>query len=344
MALTRKAPETLAPATTYLQIRLLTLPALILTMVLQAACTGSKDAVAPLIAVVAGGLLNLAGDILLVSKLHWGIAGAAIATCVSQAVQLGLLWRIVWRKRAAFGVKGGLLQRPPRPKRLVEFLTFAGPIFLVLLGKICCYNSMTIAATSGGFVALAGHQVITSVFFLGCKFGDAISQTAQAYLPSCLVEGGTQGEGGDAGGVSAFTSPPARVLARRLLQLGLVLGGLVSVSAAAFVTRCPGLFTTDPAVVKQMAAVAPLLALGLVAHPTTMSTEGLLLGARQLKYLARAYAVNIVLFLSALYLVATRGMGLRAVWVSLCAFQFVRLLQFSVRGVQIGLLPWPGRQ
>ena len=61
--------------------------------------------------------------------------------------------------------------------------------------------------------------------------------------------------------------------------------------------------------VKQMAAVAPLLALGLVAHPTTMSTEGLLLGARQLTYLARAYAVNIVLFLSALYLVATRGMG-----------------------------------
>ena len=56
------------------------------------------------------------------------------------------------------------------------------------------------------------------------------------------------------------------------------------------------------------------------------------------------YAVNIVLFLTALYLVATRGMGLRSVWVSLCAFQFVRLLQFSVRGVQIGLLPWPGRQ
>ena len=95
-------------------------------------------AVAPLVAVIAGGLLNLVGDIALVSKLHWGIAGAAIATCLSQVVQLGLLWRIVWRKRAAFGLAGGLLQRPPRPQRLVEFLTFAGPIFLVLLGKICC--------------------------------------------------------------------------------------------------------------------------------------------------------------------------------------------------------------
>ena len=63
------------------------------------------------------------------------------------------------------------------------------------------------------------------------------------------------------------------MLARRLLQLGLVLGGLVSTSAAVFVTRCPGLFTADPAVVTEMAKVAPLLALGLVAHPTTMSTE-----------------------------------------------------------------------
>ena len=36
-----------------------------------------------------------------------------------------------------------------------------------------------------------------------------------------------------------------------------------------------------------------------------MSTEGLLLGARQLKYLARAYAVNIVCFLSALSLALT---------------------------------------
>ena len=76
--------------------------------------------------------------------------------------------------------------------------------------------------------------MISSVFFLGCKFGDAISQTAQAYLPSCLVLGGTQreseaaadgdgGGGGGEGGKETFTSPPARVLARRLLQLGLYL-------------------------------------------------------------------------------------------------------------------------
>ena len=170
----------------------------------------------------------MVGDLFLVLRLQWGIAGAAIATCVSQAVQLGLLWHIVQRKRAAFGVQGGLLQRPPRPRRLAEFLTFAGPIFLVLLGKICCYNSMTIAATSGGVVALAGHQVITSVFFLGCKFGDAISQTAQAYLPSCLTVG-EQAAGGAAAtaapGVKVL--PPAQILARRLLRLGLMLGGVV---------------------------------------------------------------------------------------------------------------------
>ncbi len=138
--------------------------------------------------------------------------------------------------------------------------------------------------------------------------------------------------------------PPALMLSRRLLRLGAALGVLVSLAAGSFVVRCPGIFTTDAAVITQMAKVAPLLALGLSIHPTTMSCEGLLLGARQLNFLAKAYAVNIVLFLSALYGVATRALGLQAVWVSLCAFQLVRLLQFGVRGVQIGLLPWPRRR
>ena len=45
---------------------------------------------------------------------------------------------------------------------------------------------MTLAATTGGVVALAAHQALAAVFFVGCKFGDAVSQTAQAYLPPCF--------------------------------------------------------------------------------------------------------------------------------------------------------------
>ena len=47
------------------------------------------------------------------------------------------------------------------------------------------HNAMTLAATAGGIAALAGHQAMISIFFVGCKFGDAVSQTSQAFLPAC---------------------------------------------------------------------------------------------------------------------------------------------------------------
>lgn len=69
-----------------------------------------------------------------------------------------------------------------------------------------------------------------------------------------------------------------------------------------------------------------------------MCSEGLLMGARQLQFLARAYMGNIGLFLSGLYLVARRAAGLNAVWCGLAIFQYVRLFQFLARARQINML------
>ena len=348
----------------YLSIRLLGLPAFIAGTVLQAACLAAKDSTTPLLILTVAGMLNLGLDLWLVNVVGLGIGGAAIATLISQLVQTLLLGIAVQRKRAAVLKPGGgwaLVGRPPSPKQLLAFLTFAGPIFLVLLGKISCYNAMTLAATSGGVVSLAAHQVIScpsvyrrqvaparlmwpaltthvpllttrqvmvSIFFLGCKFGDAVSQTAQAFLPSCLGERGL--------GTSA--SPPAQRLSRRLLRLSTFLGAFVSLLAYGFVTRCSRVFTTDAAVTSAIASAAPLLFIALVAHASCMCSEGLLMGARQLQFLARAYAFNVAVFLSALYFVARRAMGLNAVWSALAVFQYVRLTQFLSRSRQLGML------
>jgi len=221
------APGALPGAKQYLAIRILGVPALMTATVLQGACTGMKDATTPFIAIVLGGLLNLALDLWLVLGCGMGIAGAASATVVSQVVQVLVLAVIVKRKRSRLvpGVTAPtLLQRPPSPARLVDFLSFAGPIFCVLIGKISCYNSMTLAATAGGVVALAGHQVVATVFFLGCKFGDAISQTAQAYLPACLPAAARMRPGG-------APEKGAVELSRKLLLVSLLLGGAVSLAA-----------------------------------------------------------------------------------------------------------------
>ena len=170
------------------------------------------------------------------------------------------------------------------------------------------------------------------MFFLGCKFGDAISQTAQAYLPACLPAAALQMRPGGA--------PPkgAVDLSRKLLLVSLLLGAVVSFAATGAVLGCSGVFTQDGAVAATMATVAPLLGVALSIHPATMCLEGLLLGGRQLGFLASAYAANVLVFLTALYAIASRSLGLRAVWVALGAFQLVRACEFVIRVRAVGLL------
>ena len=175
------------------------------------------------------------------------------------------------------------------------------------------------------------------VFFLGCKFGDAISQTSQAYLPACYNPGADNDLGDSDRPAKARPSAPAYRLSGRLLRMSTVLGALVSLLAYLFITRLPTIFTQDIHVLGAMSGCAPLLFLALLLHATCMCSEGLLLGARELPFLGSAYVANVGIFLSVLYFIAQRGLGLGAVWRSLAAFQLVRLATFLGRLRVVGL-------
>jgi len=66
--------------------------------------------------------------------------------------------------------------------------------------------------------------------------------------------------------------------------------------------------------------------------------QGLLLGGRQLGFLAGAYAANVLVFLTSLFAIARRALGLRYVWAALAAFQLVRVCEFATRVRAVGLL------
>ena len=107
------------------------------------------------------------------------------------------------------------------------------------------------------------------------------------------------------------------------MRLSTVSGAIVSLLAYGFTTNFATVFTSDPAVLAAMASCAPLIFLALLLHSSTMCSEGLLLASRQLKFLARTYAVNVLLFLSSLFFIAKSKLGLQAVWKGLFAFQLV---------------------
>ena len=114
-----------SPAYTYVRIRALGAPAALLVRVGTATCLALKDPLSPLLAVAMGGALNLALDVLLVSKLGRGIGGAAWATVASEAVCAVLVLRAVVFKLAPRAQLGSETTHVEQ-QRLRPMLRFVG--------------------------------------------------------------------------------------------------------------------------------------------------------------------------------------------------------------------------
>eukprot|EP00984_Skeletonema_dohrnii_P035959 scaffold36370_cov155-Skeletonema_dohrnii-CCMP3373.AAC.1 len=124
--------------------------------------------------------------------MNWGIRGAAWATSMASILANGILVRKVWQKMQRWKDKQSqkvqdvpFLSLPNRAA-FISLIQLAGPIFFVLIGKIMGYSSMTITAGSFGIAPLACHNVLMRVFFFFATCGDALSHSAQTFLPGLL--------------------------------------------------------------------------------------------------------------------------------------------------------------
>jgi len=86
LRLLQTPPDILDQSARYLGIVLLGLPFIAIYNVYSAVLRGMGDSKAPLLSVLVSSVLNIALDILMVYCLRWGVAGAAAATFISQAL------------------------------------------------------------------------------------------------------------------------------------------------------------------------------------------------------------------------------------------------------------------
>ena len=103
----KQSAAIVGPAFAYARVRALGAPFALLCKVSTAACLASKDAITPLLALLAGGFINLGLDILLVCGLGRGVAGAAAATVISEALVAAALLTSAARRPPADAIKGG---------------------------------------------------------------------------------------------------------------------------------------------------------------------------------------------------------------------------------------------
>ncbi|PPD99098.1 hypothetical protein GOBAR_DD03827 [Gossypium barbadense] len=220
-------------ANTYVQIRGLAWPAVIVGWVAQSASLGMKDSWGPLKALAIASAINGVGDIVLCSFLGYGIAGAAWATMVSQVVAGYMMIDSLNKKGFnAFAIS------VPSLDDLRTIFTISAPVFITMMAKVAFYALIIYFATNMGTYTVAAHQVMIQTYWMWTVWGEPLSQTAQSFMPELLY------------GINRNLSK-ARMLLKSLIIIGAILGLILGIVGTAVPWLFPNIFTADQKVIDE---------------------------------------------------------------------------------------------
>lgn len=356
---TRATAETLAPlCASYVAIRAIALPSVVIATIAQAVCIGSKDTKTPMIAVALAGIVNFTGDLILVNGFGMGIAGAAWATTFSQVAASGLLLLVLQKRGFLRSGKTIPMKQTPTVDTLftadttlsaedtsmkatiMSLLSFL-PFLFVIGIKIGMHNSCAAAAASLGGAPAAAHTALFSVAMLCFTFGDVGSSLSQAFLPAFA----SISPSSDPKGKPLFDLVSATPTLKQLLRCTFAISATVVCLSSALLTIFSSHITRDPAVLQQMRAVLPLMIATLSFHGTAVTLEGLLLARKNFSGLTVTYTGVAISMAILLALVQRSGAGLLGIWGCYIWFQASRIMAFSMFGglLPVGMMPSPLR-
>ncbi|KAI3728865.1 hypothetical protein L6452_17510 [Arctium lappa] len=301
-----KNAHMISAANTYVQIRGLAWPAVLVGWVAQSASLGMKDSWGPLKALAVASVINGIGDVVLCLYLGYGIAGAAWATMVSQVVAGFMMIEALKDK----GYNGYAIAVPSAAE-LLQIFRLAAPVFIMMMSKVAFYSLLVYFATSMGTQTVAAHQVLVQVYCMFAVGGEPLSQTAQSFMPE-LIYGAKR------------SLSKARMLLKSLLIIGVSCGLILGAAGTIVPWLFPQIFSPDPQVIKEMHKVLLPYFIALSVTTSTHSLEGTLLAGRDLRFISIsmstifAFGTLLLLFLSRL------GYGLPGCWWTLALFQWSR--------------------
>ncbi|EOA16394.1 hypothetical protein CARUB_v10004548mg [Capsella rubella] len=298
--------EIVPAANTYIQIRGLAWPFILVGLVAQSASLGMKNSWGPLKALAAATIINGLGDTILCLFLGQGIAGAAWATAASQIVSAFMMMDSL--KKEGYNAYSFAI---PSPQELWKISSLAAPVFISIFSKIAFYSFIIYCATSMGTHVLAAHQVMAQTYRMCNVWGEPLSQTAQSFMPEMLYGANRN-------------LPKARTLLKSLLIIGATLGLVLGVIGTTVPALFPGVYTQDKVIITEMHRLLIPFFMALSALPMTVSLEGTLLAGRDLKFVSSVMSSSFVLGCLTLMFVTRSGYGLLGCWFVLVGFQWGR--------------------
>jgi putative MATE family efflux protein len=315
--------ETAPQARSYLVIRALALPAVMIVTVGHGVFRGLQDTRTPFVVTAALNAVNLVLDPLLIFGLDWGIQGAAWATVVAQWLGAFGFVALLGGGRSALDVRGAV----PRGSDL-RLVVGAGRALVLRTGALLAVLTLaTAVAARVGTDEVAAHQVVFQVWFFLSLVLDALAIAGQALIGKLLAV-----DRRSAAGVSV-----------RLLWLGAVFGVAVSLMLLAARPWLPSWFTSDPDVVAAIESIYPFLVVMQPINALVFVWDGVIIGATDFGYLARTMAAASSAAAVILLAVGPMAWGLAGVWWSVAALMLGRLAAAAWWQARGPLASAPGR-
>ena len=188
-------PGFLATASSYLFIRGLSLPSVLINLVIFGFSIAVSDVAAPVLSITAACLVNVFGDWLMCARCGAGLVGAAGATTLSSYAGSLLALRYLFekyrlrmpRKHNGHVAWGQLFD----PTGFQLFVAACGPMVLGQLFNTLTYSTgarITSFASTSAISEIAAHQVIMGLWWFLSFFSSPVFLLSTALLPkvSCL--------------------------------------------------------------------------------------------------------------------------------------------------------------
>ncbi|MEU8773112.1 MATE family efflux transporter [Streptomyces sp. NPDC048606] len=306
------ASDTVAPyAITYLRISALGIPAMLVVLAATGVIRGLQDTRTPLYVAIGGFALNGVLNVALVYGADLGIAGSAWGTVIAQCAMAAVYLVVVIRGARRHGAS----LRPDAAG--IRACAQAGvPLLVRTLSLRAILMIATAVAARLGDADIAAHQILLSLWSLLAFALDAIAIAGQAIIGRYLGAGDTEG---------------ARDVCRRMVRWGIgsgiVLGLLVVLARPVFIP----LFTSDPVVEDALLPALLVVALSQPVSGVVFVLDGVLMGAGDGPYLARAMLLTLAVFAPAALLVPALGGGLTALWWAMTLMMLVRMVTLQLR-------------
>lgn len=305
------SPEIEEHAVTYLRVSAFGLPAMLMILATTGILRGLQDVRTPLVVAVVANLVNIILNVFLVYGLGLGVAGSALGTVLAQ-----------W---GAATVLGGLIARAARrhasplrpvPEEILRTARTGVPLVVrTLTLRAALLLGVVVAATMPA-ASVAAHQITFTVVST-LAFGlDAIAIAGQAMTGRYLGAGDVAG---------------ARRVTRRMVQWGTWSGLLAGLGVAAASPWLAHAFSGDSAV--RDVSVSTLLVAALIqpVSGVVFVLDGVLIGAGDGRYLARAGLLTLLAYAPLALLVWWTGAGLAWLWMAYGALMLARMFTLVLR-------------